>query len=113
MEQPATKTKDVTTPAGHTFIPGLEELGTSPTSAFLDSDFHQLFLSCTKPREENPHVEIFKHTDVGLMQACQIGNKLISMTYGNADLSLVIASYFYRGMARTGEDREDFYCRRV
>jgi len=112
VEQPATKTKDVTAPAGHTFIPGLDQLGTSPTSAF-DFDFHQLFVSPTKPREEKPHVEIFKpsqkqHTDAGLKQACQIGNKFISMTDGNGDLSLVIESSFSRGMARTGEDREEF-----
>eukprot|EP00584_Thalassiosira_punctigera_P021735 CAMPEP_0172572762 /NCGR_PEP_ID=MMETSP1067-20121228/135844_1 /TAXON_ID=265564 ORGANISM="Thalassiosira punctigera, Strain Tpunct2005C2" /NCGR_SAMPLE_ID=MMETSP1067 /ASSEMBLY_ACC=CAM_ASM_000444 /LENGTH=347 /DNA_ID=CAMNT_0013365347 /DNA_START=608 /DNA_END=1651 /DNA_ORIENTATION=- len=74
-----------TTPAAHTFIPGLAELGTSPTSAF-DFDFHH-----PSSAHEKPHVEIYK-TD--LKQTCQVGNKFISMSNGDGDLSLVVDSCF-------------------
>lgn len=112
VDAPAAKAKQAVTPTeAHTFIPGLEEFGTSPTSAF-DFDFHQLSLSPHKHRDEKPHVEIFKpsqkqQTNAGLKQACQIGNKHISMTDGNG-LSLVIENSFSRGNTCTREDREEF-----
>jgi hypothetical protein len=113
VEPPAAKTKRPTTPVAHTFIPGLEELSSSPTSA-LDFDFHQLSVSSPKPRGDKPHVEFFKpsqkqHANAGFKQACQLGNKLISMSDGNGDLNLVIENSFSRGgVSRSGEAREDF-----
>jgi len=106
VDQPAAKTKRPVTATGHTFIPGLGEFGTSPTSIF-DFDVHQPSVP------EKPQVEIFKpshsqHTNAGLKQACQIGNKFISMSDGDGDLSLVIESSFTRGVARTREDSEEF-----
>jgi len=106
VDQPAAKTKQPVTETGHTFIPGLGELGTSPTSIF-DFDLHQPSVP------EKPQVEIFKpshsqHTNAGLKQACQIGNKFISMSDGDGNLSLVIESSFTRGVARTREDSEEF-----
>jgi hypothetical protein len=102
-----------TKPAGHTFIPGLDELGTSPTSA-LDFDFQHLSVSSPKHRDNKPQVEFFKpsqkqNTDSGWKQSCQIGNKFISMSDGNGDLTLVIENSFSNGaVARPGEDREEF-----
>lgn len=101
------------THVGHTFIPGLEELGKSPSSAF-DFDFHQLSVSSHKKRDAKPHVEIFKPSqkprdNAGWKQACQLGNKLISMSDASGDLTLVFENSFSRGVvARTGEDREEF-----
>jgi len=87
-----------TTPAAHTFIPGLAELGTSPTSAF-DFDFHH------SPVPEKPRVEIYK---TELKQTCQVGNKFISMSNGDGDLSLIVDSSFSHGASCTREDREEF-----
>lgn len=104
VDQPAAKTKRAATLASHTFIPGLRELGTSPTSAF-DFDFHQGSVP------EKPHVEIFKpsrKSNTGFKQACQIGNKFISMRDGDDDLSLTFESSFSHGVARTREAREEF-----
>lgn len=97
---------------GDSFIPGLGELGTSPTSAF-DFDLHQ---PTPKRRDDRPRVDIFKpspkqHASAGggsLKQACQMGNKCISMTDENGDLSLVIESSFSRGVACTRAGREEF-----
>lgn len=106
VDQPATKTKRSQNSAGQTFIPGLGELGTSPTSIF-DLDFHV-------PVSEKPHVEILKPSqkqqtsNAGLKQACQVGKKLISMSDGDGELSLVIDSSFSHGVAFTREDREEF-----
>ena len=99
------------TPVGNTFIPGLGDFGTSPTSA-LDFDFHQLSVSSSsKKRDEKnkPHVKIFKPSQkhTAMKQACQIGNKFISMTDINSDLSLVIENSFSRGVTRTQENRDE------
>jgi len=112
VDQPAAKTKDVNAPTTHTFIPGLEELSSSPTSA-LDFDFYQLSVNPQKPQREKAHVEFFKPSqkqdaNAGLKQACQVGNKFISMTDNSGDLSLVIESSFSRGVARTQEGRVEF-----
>jgi hypothetical protein len=102
------------TPTNHTFIPGLEELGSSPTSAF-DFDFHQLSVSSPKAtRDDKPHIEIYKPSqkprdNAGWKQACQLGNKLISMSDASGDLTLVIDNSFSHGtVVRTGEEREEF-----
>lgn len=112
VEQPDIKT-DVMIEAGNTFLPGLGELSTSPTSAF-DFDFHQLSMAPPKRLDDKPNVDIFRppqkqHTNAGgLKQACQIGNKCISMADGNGDLSLVIESSFSGGVICMGEAREEF-----
>mmetsp|Transcript_15490 Transcript_15490/g.27743 ORF Transcript_15490/g.27743 Transcript_15490/m.27743 type:complete len:298 (+) Transcript_15490:88-981(+) len=111
-QPPVAKTNQaVEIPAGHhTFIPGLGELGTSPTSAF-DFDLHHHHHQPSVP--EKPHVEILKpshtqHTSSGLKQACQLGRKFISMSDGDGNLSLVIENSFSRGVARTHNDSEEF-----
>lgn len=112
VEQPIIKTHAMLE-VSNTYLPGLGELGTSPTSA-LDFDFHQMTMAATKHLDGRPNVDIFKppqkqHTSAGgLKQACQIGNRLISMTDGNGDLSLVIESSFSRGVVCMGETREEF-----
>jgi len=112
LEQPTNKTNAMLE-AGATFLPGLGELGTSPTSA-LDFEFCQLSMAATKHLDGKPSVDIFKppqkhHTSAGgLKQACQVGNKFISMTDANGDLSLVIESSFCRGVLCLGEAREEF-----
>lgn len=113
VEPPVAKTEQATTPMANSFIPGLGQLGTSPTSAF-DFDFHHLSLSSPKHQEDRPSVEIIKPSqkqdaNAGLKQACQIGNKFISMSDGNGDLSLVIENSFSRGgVVRTKEGSEEF-----
>jgi hypothetical protein len=109
VEPPTTNkaTRAVTpTSAGHTFIPGLEEFGTSPTSAFDFDNFHE-----TKPRqrgEVKPHVEIFKSSQKQhLANAAKLSNKVISMSDGSGNLSLVIENSFSRGNACTSGTRED------
>lgn len=113
-------TKGAVSPAAgrHTFIPGLEVLASSPTSA-SGFDLHHISAPSTpeKCEERKPHVEIFKashkHTHQtanagGLKQACQISNKLISMSDGNGDLSLVLENSFSRGrLSHTRYDREE------
>jgi len=100
------------TPAGNTFIPGLGDLGSSPTSA-LDFDFHQLSMSSSpknrRDEKNKPHVKIFKPSQkhTAMKQACQIGNKFISMTDINSDLSLAIENSFSRGVTRTQENRDE------
>ena len=107
-----------TTPAAHTFIPGLEDLGTSPTSA-LDFDLHTLSMGSdenkhTQRQDEKPHVKISKASQktnaaMGFKQACQIGNKFISMSDSNSSgISLMIANSFSRGVSRTNEDIVEF-----
>ena len=114
-----TKGADDTKPAGHhTFIPGLEELASSPTSA-SGFDLHHISAPSTPEKcdENKPRVEIFKashkHTHQtanagGLKQACQISNKLISMSDGKGDLSLVLENSFSHGrLSHTRDDREE------
>jgi len=107
VEPPASKTKQaVNTPVAHTFIPGLGELGSSPTSAF-DFDLHQLSVSSPKHQDGRPNVEIIKNS-AGLKQACQIGNKFISMSDENGDVSLVIENSFSHGGVALRKGTEEF-----
>lgn len=110
VEPPAAKNtqQQPASPTAHSFLPGLEAFGTSPTSA-LDFDFHQLMVSAPKARYEKPHVEFFKPANAGLKQACQLGKKFVSMSDESGDLSLVIENSFSSGgVARAGNDREEF-----
>jgi len=90
----------------HTFIPGLEEFGTSPTSAF-DFDLHAMSSSPSPHKQHQPHVEIFKTKH--LANAAKLSNKLISMCDESGNLSLVIENSFSCGNTYTREnDREEF-----
>ena len=111
--------------AAHTFIPGLEALGTSPTSA-VQFDLHRRGSSPSEsPRQrrrdrdemtkkkkeeekEKPRVEIFKPSrKSSLRQACQVGSEFISMSDGEG-LSLVIENSFSCGASRIREDLDEF-----
>lgn len=87
------------------FIPGLGDLGTSPTSA-LDFDFGQLSLSKQYDNKKKPHVNIFKPSQK-FKQACQISNKMISMVDDDNNLSLSIENSFSRGVSCTGDNRQE------
>lgn len=109
VEPPASKTSEPATPVAHTFIPGLGELSSSPTSAF-DFDFHQLSVSSPKHRNDKPQVEFFKpsQANAGFKQACQLGKKLVSMSNENGDLNLVIENSFSNGGVSHSGEKEDF-----
>ncbi|KAL7473480.1 hypothetical protein ACHAXS_014119 [Conticribra weissflogii] len=88
------------------YIPGLEDLGTSPTSAF-DFDFDNK--SSVSSKGKGVQVDIFKsRTNSGLKQVCQLSNKLISL--GDRDnLCFTIEGCFSRGSAWNEQaDREEF-----
>jgi hypothetical protein len=90
------------------FIPGLEELGTSPTSAF-DFDFGAR-LSASSKRDTKGQIDIFKPcASIGLKQVCQLSNKLISLGDGE-HLSLSIENSFSCGSASNEQqaDKEEF-----
>jgi len=109
IEPPSAKTKHQAPISTNTsFIPGLGDLGTSPTSA-LDFDFGQLSLSKHHDNNNNnkkPHVNIFKPSQK-FKQACQISNKMISMVDGDNNLSLSIGNSFSRGVSCTRDDRQE------
>ena len=89
-----------------TFLPGLEELGTSPASA-ADFDAHRVPASPSKGRREVPRVEICRAAR-GLKQACRLGDELLSLTDEDAGLGLVIDRSFSHGtVAHAREDEED------
>mmetsp|Transcript_22218 Transcript_22218/g.45288 ORF Transcript_22218/g.45288 Transcript_22218/m.45288 type:complete len:277 (-) Transcript_22218:141-971(-) len=88
------------------YIPGLEDLGTSPTSAFhFDFDTK----SSASSKGKGAQVDILKsRTNAGLKQVCQISNKLISLGDGE-NLNLSIEGCFSRGSASSQQaDREEF-----
>ena len=108
IEPPSNKTKHQAPISTNTsFIPGLGNLGTSPTSA-LDFDFGNLSLS--KHHDNNnkkkPHVNIFKPSQK-FKQACQISNKMISMVDDDNNLSLSIENSFSRGVSCTRDNRQE------
>ena len=109
IEPPSTiKTKHHQAPisTNTSFIPGLGDLGTSPTSA-LDFDFGQLSLSKHHDKKKKkPHVNIFKPSQK-FKQACQISNKMISMVDDDTNLSLSIENSFSRGVSCTRDDRQE------
>jgi hypothetical protein len=90
-----------------TFIPGLEEFGTSPTSAF-DFDLHEMSLSSSphKVHDGKPHVEIFKTKH--LANAAKLSNKLISMCDESGNLSLNIENFSCGNTSTRENDREEF-----
>ncbi len=121
---PAAASEPASTPppaaATHTFIPGLEALGTSPTSA-VQFDLHRRDASPSaslrerrrdcdemKKRKKKPRVKIFKPSRRSLLkQACQVGSEFISMSDGEG-LSLVIENSFSCGASRIRDDRDEF-----
>lgn len=108
IEPPSAKTKHQAPISTNTsFIPGLGDLGTSPTSA-LDFDFGNLSLSKhhDNNKKKKPHVNIFKPSQK-FKQACQISNKMISMVDDDNNLSLSIEKSFSRGVSCTRDDRQE------
>ena len=108
IEPPSNKTKHLPPISTNTsFIPGLGDLGTSPTSA-LDFDFGHLSLSKyhDNNKKKKPHVNIFKPSQK-FKQACQISNKMISMVDDDTNLSLSIENSFSRGVSCTRDDRQE------
>eukprot|EP00984_Skeletonema_dohrnii_P019194 scaffold9118_cov139-Skeletonema_dohrnii-CCMP3373.AAC.3 len=69
------------------FIPGLEDIASSPTGV-LEFNFDTLSLSSSDKNNDKEQVHIFKPSprQASLKQVCQLGNKLISLGDDTTDL---------------------------